>query len=49
METQEGGWNVYLPSFLRHLANLGRQICQLYEPADLYPQESPLVLISVTG
>jgi hypothetical protein len=49
METQDGGWNVELPFLLRHLASLGRQICQLYEPADLYRQGNSLVLISVMG
>ena len=48
-EDSQGGWNVGLPSLLRHSVQRGRQSCQLYTPAALYPQENSSVLISVRG
>jgi hypothetical protein len=42
-----GGLNVGLPSLLWHSAQLGRQNCQLFEPAALYPQGNSLVLYAV--
>jgi len=47
MKTQEGGWNAGFPSLLWHLAQLGLQSFQLYEPAAIYPQINSPVLSSV--
>ena len=44
------GQNVGLPALVWHSAQpVGRQICQLYAPATLYPKGNPLVLLYVRG
>jgi hypothetical protein len=44
-EDAEEGWIVGRPSVPWHLAQPGRQSCQLYAPGERYPQGKFLVLL----